>query len=191
MPMTADRGSVTGVLGKSKRSMDDQFEDASDVEDLLVNSLKDEQGSLSRRERLAVEEAEDADVQDILTNDSHWLWGSVKRIRRSLDQLMGSDTPSEVLAQKTEESKKARKLKKTGTTNKLHKGKKHGKRAKNHDGQKLNRSQKNELRNRPLIGRPKRQQDDEYGDTEVDDDDEIGSGENVGERLCKIFGTKL
>lgn len=187
MPMTADRGSETRVLGKRKRSVDEHFKDASDVEDFLVN--RGDQGLLSRRERWAVDEPEDADVQDVLTDvdDSHWLWGSVKRIRRSLDQLMGSDMPSVAVAQKSDEPRKARKLKKAGTKNKLHKGKKHGKRTKNPEGHKLNRSQKIELNNRPLIGRPKRQQDDEYADTEVDEEDEIGSGDNSGEKLCKYL----
>lgn len=213
MPITLDRAAETGVLSKRKRSVDDHIEDVSDMEDFLVNSLRGDQGSLSRRERMAVEESEDvasvaadtvgrrrraevadvqdvdSDVQDVLTDthDSHWLWGSVKRIRRSLDQLMGSDSPPAAVAQKSDEPKKVRKLKKTGNTNKLHKGKKHGKRAKHSEGQKLNRSHKNELKNRPLIGRPKRQQDDDYNDTEGDDEDEIGSGDNVGERLCTYY----
>lgn len=185
MPMTVDRESETRVLGKRKRGVDDHFEDASDAEDFLVNSLRGDQELLSRHERMAVEEAEDAqDVEDVLNDDSHWLWGSVRRIRRGLDQLMGSDVPSVAAAQQSVEPKKARKLKKTITKNKLHKDKKHGKQAQNSEEHKLNRSRKADLMNRPLIGRPKRQQDDEYADSD-DDDNEVGSGDIGGEKLCK------
>lgn len=111
------------------------------------------------------------DVQDILSDsgdDSHWIWGSVKRLKRSIDQMLQSDEDSH----------------------------KHVKRMASND--KINAEKpkkKKKYHKQTMADRKKRQDIDDSEDYDEDDDDIIdGSGQDLEthdfevsskeERLC-------
>lgn len=129
----------------------------------------------------------DSDVQDLLAADDdddhnqHWLWGGVRRIRRSLNRLIGSEEDSEA-AKAVPKRPKVDKLNRKKSANKSKDkmlSKKDGKK-------KVNETTKSPKRlkgRRMYVNRLKRQDEPAYGDDGDDDDDnddeiDTGSGEN-------------
>lgn len=111
----------------------------------------------------------DIDVEELMNSDDsdeHWLWGSVKRIRRSIDKLLGTESPSEASETTERQPKSAKKP--------LPKHRK--KVLPNEDKRKSQKkSSKNEgkaVGRRKLVVRPKRQDYDDIEDDEDEDDDD-------------------
>lgn len=110
----------------------------------------------------------DSDVHDLLFDDpaiqdEHWLWDSVKRIRRSIDQLLGTQKPVTKRQRKRHASPKAlaNPSAKVHAAGKMRQGKKH-----------------NPAAGRRAAFRLKRQEDENY-DSEDDDGYAEGSGETT------------
>lgn len=146
------------------------------------------------------------DVQDMLVqsnannnddNENHWLWNSVRRIRRSLDKFLGTDSsststdlnaPSQHIDSQSElnnnNNKKVRKIKKDHkihggsgnrrnmTGHKLHKANKHGKKHIAPGNKQHNNGGGKLKKNRNKMHRMKRQHLDGNGDAYPDDDEE-------------------
>lgn len=145
----------------------------------------------------------DIDVEELMStnSDEHWLWGSVKRIRRSIDKLLGTESPSHV-SETTE-----RQTKPVGKSLPKHRKKV----LSNDDKLKAKRTYKSggKLRavsSNKMSTRPKRNQ--EYDDVDDEDEDEeeedalepVASGHSYipselyppevsdkEDRLCKYF----
>lgn len=73
--------------------------------DLVFEDLLDEdvhtpfKNAHSLNKRSISSDEGDIDVEELFNIDEsgeHWLWGSMKRIRRSIDKLLGTENPSEV-----------------------------------------------------------------------------------------------
>lgn len=168
------------------------FEDHPDENTPLNSAHSINRRSTSNDER-------DSDVEELMNiddSDEHWLWGSVKRIRRSIDKLLGTEKPSEASDTTERQPKSVTKLlpkhrKKVLALNEKRKNKK----ALKKDGKlKATGSKK-------MLMRPKRQEYDDIDDEEdEDDEDEISSGNSYipeaypevevtekEDRLCKFF----
>ncbi|XP_037037177.1 basement membrane-specific heparan sulfate proteoglycan core protein isoform X11 [Bradysia coprophila] len=97
---------VTGITSTASKSTDT---------DLVFDDLLDDnvhvpsKNAHSINKRSIPDEGErDIDVEELMStnSDEHWLWGSVKRIRRSIDKLLGTENPSDV-GETTERQQKA------------------------------------------------------------------------------------
>lgn len=130
--------------------------------------------SVNNKRSISDENERDIDVEELMhtdDSDEHWLWGSVKRIRRSIDKLLGTENPSEV-SETTEQQPKS--VKKPLP--------KHRKKVLvSEDKQRKNKKTlKNDGKSKVVSGkkrvmRPKRQDYDDLDedDDEDDEDDEI------------------
>lgn len=157
--------------------------------------------SINKRS-ISGEEERDIDVEELMStnSDEHWLWGSVKRIRRSIDKLLGTENPSDVSETTEPQRKSVRKplpkhRKKVLSSDDKLKAKKSYKSA----GKSRAVGRKN------VLTRPKRQEEyDDDDDNEDEDDDEnlepVSSGNSYPpsefyppevsekeDRLCKYF----
>lgn len=111
----------------------------------------------------------DIEVEELMNiddSDEHWLWGSMKRIRRSIDKLLGTENPSEVSQSTERQPKHVRKPMIKHRKKVLVNGEK----------QKVKKNFKNvgnskSIGGKTLAMRPKRQ-DYEYQISEDDEDEE-------------------
>lgn len=96
-------------------------------------------------------------------SDEHWLWGSVKRIRRSIDKLLGTESPSEA-SETTERQPKSSKKPLI----------KHRKKVLvDEDKRKMKKTVKsNGKGSKKMVVRPKRQDYEDLDDDEEDEDDD-------------------
>lgn len=168
-----------------------------DLVDENVHTPSKNAHSVNKRSSTDERHTNVADLMDIEDSDDHWLWGSVKRIRRSIDKLLGTENPSDV--SETTESQP------TSTAMP-----KHRKKTLPSESMKKQRKAKSErnvkLRgNKKLLMRPKRQEYEDLEDEEEDEDDEILEPNSSGhsyipglypehpdvpekeDRLCKCF----
>lgn len=160
----------------------------------LKNAHSINRRSISNDER-------DSDVEELMNiddSDEHWLWGSVKRIRRSIDKLLGTEKPSEASETTERQPKSVKKplskqRKKILANNEKRKNKKAFK-----NGGKLKAIGSNKM-----VMRPKREEYDDLDDDEDDDDEileQVSSGNSYipepypevevsekEDRLCKFF----
>lgn len=143
----------------------------------------------------------DIDVEELMNSDDsgeHWLWGSVKRIRRSIDKLLGTENPSEVNQSTERQPNHVRKPMPKHRKKVLANGEK----------RKNKKILKNDGKFKPvdskkMVMRPKRQDYDD-DDDEFDEDEDDGILEPVSsgssslpelypeatekeDRLCKYF----
>lgn len=125
--------------------------------------------SISNNRDIEVEE-----LMNVDDSDEHWLWGSMKRIRRSIDKLLGTENPSEVSQSTERQPKHAKKLMS-----------KHRKKVLVGEKRKMKKNFKNVVNSKSIdqskqIGgktmRPKRQ---DYDDGFDDDEDEEEDDENL------------
>lgn len=152
--------------------------------DLVFDDLTDENVHVpfknvrsTYKRSVSDENERDIDVEDLMNiddNGEHWLWGPVKRIRRSIDKLLGTDNPSGV--DETTESQSAKKPLP-----------KHRKKVLPSDDKRRNKKllktggKLKTIGNRKMVMRPKRQEyDDDLDDDDEDDDDEILEPDSSG-----------
>lgn len=154
--------------------------------------------ALSINKRSISNEERDIDVEELMSSndsDEHWLWGQVKRIRRSIDKLLGTESPSEASETTERHPKSVRKplpkhRKKVLANDEKSKKKKTFGKFRSVDGKKM-------------LMRPKRQEyEDLDDDDDEDEDDEILEPNSSGhsfipelypevsekeDRLCECF----
>lgn len=188
-----------------------------------ISSIKDAKNNLLVNKRSLSNNVPDIDVQDMLVQSNikqniddddgddgvHWLWGSVRRIRRSLDKFLGTDTsvPSQHIDDSAIEinnnNKKVHRTKKdhhnthglgnkkNSTGHKLRKANKHGKKQISGNKQRGDRTAVKLKRNQNKLNRPKRQHDDDNGDEAYEDDNEDGEEEELNNEINGSGGQHL
>lgn len=140
------------------------------------------------------------DVQELMDGDvdadEHWLWGPVKRIRRSIDKLLGTENPSDVNESTERQPKHHKKTTRKYRKKVLNSGGEKRKIWKN-DGKMKGAP----VGSKKMTMRPKRQDYDEFDDDEDEEEDDeilepISSGSSSlpeievpekEDRLCEYY----
>lgn len=147
-------------------------------DDLLddgVNAPSKSAHSINKRSIADDVDERDIDVEELMNknSDENWLWGSVKRIRRSIDKFLGTENPSDASATTERQQKPVRKPLPKHRKKVLHSGdKSNAKKTVKRAGQLRGAGSKR------LPLRPKRQDyedDDDFND-EDDEDNFVSSG---------------
>lgn len=122
----------------------------------------------------------DIDVEELRNiddSDEHWLWGSVKRIRRSIDKLLGTESPSKA-SETTERQPKSFKKPLPKHRKKVSVNKR--KMLKNDGKLKAIGSKK-------MVMRPKRQEYEDIEDDEDEDDDVLYPVSSGNSHLPELY----